>query len=98
MTLKSFRESLTPREQKKYAPEMENLTSSLKNWKYNYEDFKETQKDWSAESNESRLRNYLKLSNPELSAKEVEHLYKENNNIEGLDEDDDNRNTRKRNK
>jgi hypothetical protein len=48
----------------------------LKNWKYNYEDFKETQKDWSAESNESRLRNYLKLSNPELSAKEVEHLYK----------------------
>jgi hypothetical protein len=38
-------------------------------------DTKETQKDWSAESNESRLRNYLKLSNLELSAKEVAHLY-----------------------
>jgi hypothetical protein len=37
----------------------------------NYEDFKETQKDWSGESNESRLRSF-KLSNPDLSAKEVE--------------------------
>jgi hypothetical protein len=61
--LEEFRESLTPREQKKYAPEMEKFEFIRKNWKYNYEDFKETQKDWSAESNESRLRNYLKLSN-----------------------------------
>jgi hypothetical protein len=50
---------LTPREQKKYAPDGE--TSSLTG-NTNYEDFKETQKDWSAESNESRL-SYLKLSN-----------------------------------
>jgi hypothetical protein len=90
MTLEEFRESLTPREQKKYAPEMEKFNEFIeKTGNTNYEDFKETQKDWSAESNESRLRNYLKLSNPELSAKEVEHLYNKKYNIEGLDEDDD---------
>jgi hypothetical protein len=56
------KDSLTPREQKKYAPEMEKFEFIEKTGNTNYNDFKETQKDWSAE--ESRLRNYLLLSNP----------------------------------
>lgn len=90
MTLDEFRESLTPKEQKKYAPEMEKFNEFIeKTGNTNYEDFKETQKDWSAESNESRLRSFLKLSNPDLSTKEVDHLYNKKYNTEGLDEEDD---------
>jgi hypothetical protein len=60
MTVDELKDSLTPREQKKYAPEMEKFSEFIeKTGNTNYNDFKETQKDWSAESEESRLRNYL---------------------------------------
>jgi hypothetical protein len=58
MTVDELKDSLTPREQK-YAPEMEKFSEFIeKTGNTNYNDFKETQKDWS-ESEESRLRNYL---------------------------------------
>jgi hypothetical protein len=43
------KDSLTPREQKKYAPEMEKFSEFIERLEMNYNDFKETQKDWSAE-------------------------------------------------
>lgn len=90
MTVEEFQDSLTPREQKKYAPAMEKFNEFIeKTGNTNYNDFLETQKDWSAESSENVLKNYLKLSNPNLSEREVEHLYNKKYNIEGLDEDDD---------
>jgi hypothetical protein len=88
MTVDELKDSLTPREQRSTLLRWRNLVSSLKNYT-NYNDFKETQKDWSAESEESRLRNYLSLSNPDLSTREVDHLYNKKYNTEGLDEEDD---------
>jgi hypothetical protein len=58
MTVDELKDSLTPKN-KRSAPEMENLVSSLKNWKYN--DFKKL-KRLSAES-----RRIKKLSKIDLS-------------------------------
>ena len=79
---------LTPKEQKKYAPEMEKFSEFIeKTGNKNYNDFLETQKDWSTESADNVLKTYLKLSNPGLSEKEVNHLYNKNYNTDGLDEE-----------
>ena len=90
MTVEEFQDSLTPKEQKKYAPEMEKFNEFIeKTGNTNYNDFLETQKDWSTESEENILKSYLKLSNPALSDREVNHLYNKKYNVEGLDEEDD---------
>lgn len=90
MTVDEFRDSLTPKEQKKYAPEMEKFNEFIeKTGNKNYNDFLETQKDWSTESSDNVLRNYIKLSNPELTDKEVNHLYNKKYNTDNLDEEDD---------
>lgn len=90
MTVDEFKDSLTPKEQKKYAPEMEKFNEFIeKTGNKNYNDYLETQKDWSAESPDSILKNYIKLSNPELTEREVNRLYDKNYNIEGLDEEDE---------
>ncbi len=90
MTVDEFKESLTPKEQKKYAPEMEKYNEFIeKTGNKNYNDYLETQKDWSAESPDSILKNYIKLSNPELTEREVNRLYDKNYNTENLDEEDD---------
>jgi len=90
MTVEEFQDSLTPREQKKYAPAMEKFNEFIeKTGNTNYNDFLETQKDWSAESEESRLRSYIKLSNPNYSDKQVNRYYDKNYSTEGLDEEDD---------
>jgi len=81
---------LTPKEQKKYAPEMEKFNEFIeKTGNKNYNDFLETQKDWSQESNENVLKSYIKLSNPDLSEKEVNYKFNKLYNTEGLDEEDD---------
>jgi len=90
MTVEEFQDSLTPKEQKKYAPVMEKFDDFIKKTgNENFNDFLETQKDWSAESEESRLRNYIRLSNPNYSDKQVKRYYDKNYSTEGLDEDID---------
>ena len=90
MTVEEFKDSFTPKEQKKYAPEMEKFNEFIeKTGNKNYNDFLETQKDWSTESSDNVLRNYIKLSNPELTEREVNRLYDKNYNTENLDEEDD---------
>lgn len=90
ITIDNIDELLTPKEQKKYAPEMEKFNEFIeKTGNKNFNDYLETQKDWSAESPENVLRNYIKLSSPELSDKEVNHLYNKKYNTEDLDEFDD---------
>lgn len=81
---------LTSKEQKKYAPAMEKFNEFIeKTGNTNYNDFLETQKDWSTESEDNRLKSYLKLSNPALTSKEVDHLYNKRYNTAELDEDID---------
>ncbi len=90
MTVEELKNSLTPKEQKKYAPEMEKFNEFIeKTGNKNYNDFLETQKDWSTESSENVLKTYIKLSNPDLSEKQVDFLYNKKYNIDGLDEEDD---------
>lgn len=85
-----FEDLLTPKDQKIYAPEMEKFNEFIeKTGNKNYNDFLETQKDWTTEKEEVVLKNYIKLSNPSLTDKEVNHLYNKNYNIDGLDEEDD---------
>jgi hypothetical protein len=90
MTVEEFQDSLTSKEQKKYAPAMEKFNEFIeKTGNTNYNDFLETQKDWSTESEESRLRNYIKLSNPDLTDREANRLYEKQYGMEHLDEDID---------
>ena len=88
LTQENFEELLTPKEQKKYAPEMEKFNEFIeKTGNKDYNKFLETQKDWSAESPENVLKNYIKLSNPDLTDREAEHLYNKKYNTADLDEE-----------
>lgn len=90
LDVENFDDLLAPRDQKKYAPEMEKFNEFIeKTGNKNYNEFLETQKDWTTEKEEVVLKNYIKLSNPSLTDKEVNHLYNKNYNIDGLDEEDD---------
>lgn len=90
MSVEEFQDSLTPKEQKKYSPVVEKFNEFIeKTGNTNYNDFLETQKDWSTESPENVLKTYLKLSNPDFTDKEVDHLYNKKYNTEGLDEEFD---------
>lgn len=90
ITADNIDELLNPKEQKKYAPEMEKFNEFIeRTGNKNYNDFLETQKDWSVETPENVLRSYIKLSNPEFSEKEVNHLYNKKYNTSELDEYDD---------
>jgi len=90
MTVDEFKNSLTPKEQKKLAPEIEAYNDFYeKTGNKNYNDFLETQKDWEAETPENTLKEFIRLSNPDLSAKERERLYEKKYSIENLDEEDD---------
>lgn len=81
---------LTPKEQKKYSPKMEKFNEFIeKTGIDDYNTFLETQKDWSTEKEDVVLKEYIKLSNPALTDKEVNHLYNKRYNTEGLDEEDD---------
>lgn len=90
LTIDNIDELLTPKEQKKYAPEMEKFNEFIeKTGNKDFNAFLETQKDWSAETDENVLKNYIKLSNPALTEKEVNHLYDKKYNTADLDEYDD---------
>ena len=90
MTVDEFKESLTPKQQKQYAPEITAFAEFYeKTGNKNYNDFLETQKDWSTETPENTLREYIRLSNPDLTKKEQDYLYNEKYSIDDLDEEDD---------
>lgn len=90
MTVDEFRDSLTPKEQKQYAPKMEAFDKFIRETgNENYNDFLESQKDWSTESSENTLREFIRLSNPDLSRKEQDFLYNEKYSTQDLDEEDD---------
>lgn len=90
MTVDEFKESMSPKEQKKYAPEIDAFNDFIeKTGNKNFNDFLETQKDWEAETPENTLKEYIRLSNPDLDAKERERLYDKKYGIDDLDEEDD---------
>lgn len=90
MTVDEFKDSLTPKEQKKYAPEIEGFQKFYEETgNKNFNDFLETQKDWNTENPEITLRESLRLKNPHLEKDELDFLYEEKYSIEELDEDDD---------
>jgi len=85
-----FEDLLTPKEQKKYAPEMEKFNEFIeKTGNKNFNDFLETQKDWRAEEKDAVLKSYMKASNPDLSEKELNYLFNKKYNVDGLDEEED---------
>lgn len=92
LKIENIDELLTPKEQKKYAPELEKFQEFIEKTGNNkWEDFSATQKDWTAETPENILREYIKANNPDLTQKQVDFLYEEKYSIEDLDEDDDER-------
>ncbi len=94
---KDIDELLTPKEQKKYAPELEKYQEFIdKTGNTNFNDFQATQKDWNAETQDNILREYIKAKNPDLSKEDIDFLYDEKYNIEDLDEEDDEREIRRR--
>lgn len=90
VTVDELKDSLTPKEQKQFSPVIEKFQEFIdKTGNDNYNDFLETQKDWSTESQENVLKTYLKLSNPDLDDRQINHLYNKNYNTEDLDEEFD---------
>ena len=81
---------LTPKEQKKYAPQLEKFQEFIeKTGNENFNDFLETQKDWGAEKEEVVLRELIKSENPLATQKEIDFLYNKKYSIANLDEEDD---------
>ena len=97
VSIDDFKELLTPKEEKKFAPEMEAFDKFIKETgNSNYSDFQETQKDWSVVSNEEKVKKWIELTNPKLTKEQREFLYEDEYSIEDLDADDDSREIMKR--
>lgn len=78
MTVEEFQDSLTPKEQKKLAPEIEKFQEFVdKTGNHSYKDFEATQKDWKAESPEVVLKELLKKENPTLDQEDIDFLYED---------------------
>lgn len=88
MTVEEFNDSLTPKQQKKYAPELEKFQEFIeKTGNTNFKDFEATQIDWSAAEPDTVLKELIKSENPLLSDKEVDFLFNKKYNLENLDEE-----------
>lgn len=87
----SIDDLLNPKESKKLSPEVEKfLEFSDKTGNTNYNDFLATQKDWSVESKDTVIKEYLKIENPTLSEKQIDFLYnKDYNYDEDIDDEDE---------
>jgi len=83
-------DDLKPKEIAKLDPEAEKYLEYKKETNgRSYQDFLETQKDWSAEPKENILLQNLRLENPTLTDKQIERLYqKEYVTSEYADEDE----------
>ena len=82
-------DDLKPKEIAKLDPEVEKYLEYKKETGRGYEDFLQTQKDWSAEPKENILLQNLRLENPTLTDKQIDRLYqKEYVSSEFADEDE----------
>ena len=90
LQFENIEELLTPKEQKKYAPEIEKFQEFVeKTGNHSYKDFEATQKDWTQESTEVVLKELMKVENPLLSKKEIDFLYDKKYSFdEDIDDDD----------
>ena len=78
LTADNLDEFLTPKEQKKYAPEIEKFQEFVeKTGNHSYKDFEATQKDWTQESSEIVLKELLKKENPTLDKEDIDFLYED---------------------
>lgn len=91
LDVESFDDLLKPKESRKLSPEVEKfLEFSDKTGNTNYNDFLATQKDWSVESKDTVIKEYLKIENPTLSEKQIDFLYnKDYNYDEDIDDEDE---------
>lgn len=88
LSAENIDELLTPKEQKKYAPELVKYQEFIdKTGNTNFKDFEATQIDWSAAEPDTVLRELIKAENPLLSSKEVDFVFNQKYNSEGLDEE-----------
>lgn len=79
-------EDLKPKEQKQLSALAEKLQEFIeKTGNENIQDFLETQRDWSQESESTRLMAYLKIENPDLNESQLNRLFNKRYSTEGLD-------------
>lgn len=70
-------EDLKPKEQKQLSALAEKLQEFIeKTGNENIQDFLETQRDWSNESESTRLMAYLQIENPDLTQQQLDFLFK----------------------
>lgn len=70
-------EDLKPKEQKQLSALAEKLQEFIeKTGNENIQDFLETQRDWSQESESTRLMAYLQIENPDLTQQQLDFLFK----------------------
>lgn len=82
-------DDLKPKEIAKLDPETEKFLEYKKETGRGYQDFLETQKDFTAEPKENVLLQYLKLENPTLNDKQIERLFKKEYEIPEFADDDE---------
>jgi hypothetical protein len=82
-------EDLKPKDSAKLDPETEKYLEYRKETGRSYNDFLETQKDWSAEPKENILLQNLRLDNPTLNDKQIERLYDKEYVISEFADDDE---------
>jgi hypothetical protein len=79
-------EDLKPKEEKKLSALAEKLQEFIeKTGNENIQDFLETQRDWSQESESTRLMAYLQVENPDLNQQQLNRLFNKRYSTEGLD-------------
>lgn len=79
-------EDLKPKEQKQLSALAEKLQEFIeKTGNENIQDFLETQRDWSNESESTRLMAYLQIENPDLNQQQLNRLFNKRYSTEGLD-------------
>jgi hypothetical protein len=82
-------EDLKPKELKALRPEVEKYNEFVeKTGNADFNSFLETQKDWSAESDENKLIALLKIENPDLSNEEIDYKYNKLYAVDVLEQDD----------
>jgi hypothetical protein len=83
-------DDLKPKEQKKLTPEIEKfLQFQEETGNTSYNDFVQTQKDWTKEDKSAVLKAYMKSQNPMLEDAEINFIFKKKYGFdEDMDEDD----------
>ena len=82
-------EDLKPKPQKEYSPEVLKFAEFQEKTGRGYEDFMETQRDFTKDSPEDNIKRVMKMENPSLESKDIERLFERKYGTSGLDEEDD---------